>query len=80
MRGRPLDDTRNVLSAAISKLDPEDSFSVIAFNGDTYLFSSSLEFATKEAVERAVEWMNVNFIAGGDTNISVPLNKVFFFS
>ncbi|KAG7988569.1 hypothetical protein I3843_03G193500 [Carya illinoinensis] len=74
MRGKPLDDTKNALSAALSKLDPEDSFSIIAFNGETYKFSTLLESATKEAVERAIEWINVNFIAGGATNILLPLN------
>ena len=78
MRGKPLDDTRNVLSEALSKLDPEDSFSIIAFNGEIYLFSTSLESATQEAIERAIEWMSLNFIAGGGTNILLPLNKVFF--
>ncbi|PON66009.1 von Willebrand factor, type A [Parasponia andersonii] len=75
MRGKPLDDTRNVLSEALSKLDPEDSFSIIAFNGEIYLFSTSMEVATKETVERAIEWMSLNFIAGGGTNILLPLNK-----
>ncbi|KAE7998425.1 hypothetical protein FH972_002970 [Carpinus fangiana] len=74
MRGKPLDDTKNALSAALSKLDPEDSFSIIAFNGDTYQFSTSLELATTEAVERATQWINMNFIAGGATNILPPLD------
>ncbi|XP_041005433.1 uncharacterized protein LOC121250378 isoform X1 [Juglans microcarpa x Juglans regia] len=73
MRGKPLDDTKNALSAALSKLDPEDSFSIIAFNGETYKFSTLLESVTKEAVERAIEWINMNFIAGGSTNILLPL-------
>lgn len=77
MRGKPLDYTRNILSEALSKLDPEDSFSIIAFNGEFYLFSTSMELATKEAVERASEWMSTNFVAGGGTNILLPLNKVF---
>lgn len=77
MRGKSLDNTRNVLSAALSKLDPDDSFSIIAFNGETYLFSTSMELATKEAVERANEWMSTNFVAGGGTNILLPLNQVF---
>lgn len=75
MRGEPLDNTRNVLSAALSKLDPDDSFSIIAFNGETYLFSTSMELATKEAVERANEWMSTNFVAGGGTNILLPLTQ-----
>ncbi|KAL4613812.1 hypothetical protein ACB092_07G007900 [Castanea dentata] len=74
MRGKPIDDTKDALFAALSKLDPEDSFSIIAFNGETYLFSTSLELATKEAVERAIEWISMNFVAGGATNILHPLN------
>lgn len=79
MRGKPLDDTKNALSAALSKLDPEDSFSIIAFNGETYQFSTSLELATTEAVERAIQWISMNFIAGGATNILPPLNMVSFY-
>lgn len=78
MRGKPLDDTKNALFAALSKLDPEDSFSIIAFNGETYKFSTSLESATKEAVERAIDWINMNFIARGATNILLPLTMVSF--
>ncbi|XP_057429723.1 uncharacterized protein LOC130722881 isoform X2 [Lotus japonicus] len=75
MRGKLIEDTKNALSAALSKLDPEDSFSIIAFNGERYLFSTSMELASKDAVERAIEWININFVAGGDTNILQPLNK-----
>lgn len=78
MRGKPLEDTKNALSAALSKLDPGDSFNVIAFNDETYLFSSSLELATKEAIEKVTEWINMNFVAGGGTNMLLPLNKVLF--
>nr|KYP62199.1 Inter-alpha-trypsin inhibitor heavy chain H1 [Cajanus cajan] len=74
MRGKVIDETKNALSAALSKLHPDDSFSIIAFNGDIYQFSKSMESASKDAVERAIEWINMNFIAGGDTNISQPLN------
>lgn len=76
MRGKLIDDTKNALSVALSKLDPNDSFSIIAFNGESYLFSASLELASKDTVERAIEWININFVAGGDTNISHPLNTV----
>ena len=76
MEGKPLDHTKNVLSEALSKLDPEDSFCIIAFNGQTYVSSTSLKSATKEAVELAIEWIGINFIAGGETNIMPPLNQV----
>jgi len=76
MRGKLIDDTKNALSAALSKLDPDDSFSIIAFNGEIYKFSTSMEPASKDAVERAIEWISINFVAGGDTNILHPLNTV----
>ncbi|KAH9804691.1 VWFA domain-containing protein [Citrus sinensis] len=75
MQGKPLEDTKNALAVALSKLDPGDSFNIIAFNGETYLFSTSMELATKEAVERAHQWIGINFIAGGSTNICAPLTK-----
>ncbi|CAA2992772.1 inter alpha-trypsin inhibitor, heavy chain 4-like isoform X1 [Olea europaea subsp. europaea] len=75
MRGKPIDDTKNALVAALSKLDPEDLFGVIAFNDETYLFSSSLTPATVEAIENVTQWINLNFIAGGGTNILLPLNQ-----
>lgn len=77
MRGKPLDDTKTALLSALSKLCPEDSFNIIAFNGETFLFSSSMKLATNEAIDNATEWVNINFIAGGGTNILLPLNQVF---
>lgn len=77
MQGKPLDDVKNVLSAALSKLHPEDSFCIIAFNGQTFLSSTSMKSASKEAVERAIEWIGINLIAGGDTDILPPLTQVF---
>ncbi|XP_061361590.1 uncharacterized protein LOC133305393 isoform X2 [Gastrolobium bilobum] len=74
MRGKLINDTKNALFSALSKLDPDDSFTIIAFNGESYLFSKSMESASKDAVERAIEWINMNFVAGGGTNISHPLS------
>ncbi|KAF6158885.1 hypothetical protein GIB67_012302 [Kingdonia uniflora] len=68
MQGKPHEITKSALSSALSNLNPEDSFSIIDFNGETYLFSSSLEPATKETIEKAIEWINMNFIAGGGRN------------
>lgn len=77
MRGKSLDATKNALSAALHKLTPEDSFSIIAFNAEFYQFSKSMEVATAEAVEKAIQWIDMNFIPGDGTNILHPLNKVF---
>ncbi|KAE9608173.1 putative von Willebrand factor, type A [Lupinus albus] len=73
MRGKLIDDTKNALSTALNRLDLDDSFSIIAFNGESYLFSTSMELASKDTVQRAIEWINMNFVAGGDTNILHPL-------
>lgn len=72
---QPLDDTKSALAIALSKLNPEDTFNIIAFNDETYIYSTSMESATKEAVEKAIEWIGINFIAGGGTNILIPLEK-----
>ncbi|GLT98803.1 hypothetical protein SLE2022_162830 [Rubroshorea leprosula] len=75
MLGKPLEDTKNALSGALSKLNPEDSFNIIAFSEKIYILSTSMELASKEAIERAVEWIGVHFIAGGGTNMLTPLFK-----
>ncbi|XP_010261798.1 PREDICTED: inter alpha-trypsin inhibitor, heavy chain 4-like [Nelumbo nucifera] len=75
MRGGTLESVKNGLYASLSKFSPEDSFSIIAFNKDMYFFSSSLEKATKETIENAFQWISINFVAGGDTNILPPLDQ-----
>jgi len=76
MLGKLIEDTKYAVLAALSKLNRDDSFNIIAFNGETYLFSKSVELASEDAVKRATEWINLNFVAGGGTNISRPLNTV----
>lgn len=75
MRGKPLEDTKNAILSSLSKLDSEDLFNVVAFNGETYIFSSTLVLATTEAIERVTQWINMNLIAGGSTNILLPLTQ-----
>ncbi|XP_058080000.1 uncharacterized protein LOC131228171 isoform X2 [Magnolia sinica] len=74
MRGWPLENAKNALAAALSKLTPADSFSIIAFNEATHLFSSSLVLAKEERVENATKWISENCIARGGTNIHSPLS------
>lgn len=76
MRGGPLDNAKTALLTALSKLDPADTFNIIAFHDLCLAFSSSLERATKEAIENAYRWIDNNFIADGGTNISTPLSQV----
>ncbi|XP_022857885.1 uncharacterized protein LOC111378842 isoform X3 [Olea europaea var. sylvestris] len=75
MQGSPIENAKTALLAAISKLSPLDTFNIIAFNGSSSLFSSSMELATKEAIENASEWININLVAEGGTNISTPLDQ-----
>ncbi|CAI9782705.1 unnamed protein product [Fraxinus pennsylvanica] len=76
MREKLIEDSKSALFAALSKLDSEDLFSVIAFNDETYLFSSSMMPASVEDIENVTQWINLNFVAGGGTNILLPLNQI----
>ncbi|KAK1268468.1 hypothetical protein QJS04_geneDACA005099 [Acorus gramineus] len=75
MLGKPLENAKNALSAALLELAPADSFCIIAFNEETFSFSPYLELATTEMIENAIQWINKNFVAGGGTNIMRPLNE-----
>ncbi|KAK1365161.1 Inter-alpha-trypsin inhibitor heavy chain [Heracleum sosnowskyi] len=75
MLGKPLEDTKNALVAALLKLDQGDSFNIIAFNDEIHLFSSSLELATEKTLDKVTEWMSTNLVAQGGTNMLLPLNQ-----
>ncbi|KAH0728786.1 hypothetical protein KY290_003489 [Solanum tuberosum] len=75
MQGRPLENVKSALLAALSKLSPADTFNVIAFNGKSLLFSSSMEPSGKESIGKATQWIDQNFVAEGGTDISLPLNQ-----
>ncbi|GAA0156541.1 hypothetical protein LIER_14018 [Lithospermum erythrorhizon] len=75
MRGTPLESTKNALISALAKLEPQDLFGVIAFNGEIYFFSSSLEPVTTETIKNVTDWIDMNFVAGGGTDILSPLNQ-----
>ncbi|XP_047334557.1 uncharacterized protein LOC124938203 [Impatiens glandulifera] len=75
MRGKLLDDVKSALCASLLDLDPEDSFNIIAFNAETYLFSPKMEKANMEVIENATQWINMNFIVGDGTNISHSINQ-----
>lgn len=76
MKGGPLESTKRAVLASLSKLSPEDTFNIIGFNGDTKLFSLSMEQATNEAITRATEWIDANLVANGGTNILLPMEQV----
>ncbi|KAK4349806.1 hypothetical protein RND71_029119 [Anisodus tanguticus] len=75
MQGRPLENVKDALLAALSKLSPADTFNIIAFNGKSLLFSSSMVPAGKESIGKAIQWIDQNFVAEGSTEISLPLNQ-----
>ncbi|XP_049393031.1 uncharacterized protein LOC125857473 isoform X1 [Solanum stenotomum] len=75
MQGRPLENVKSALLAALSKLSPADTFNLIAFNGKSLLFSSSMEPSGKESIGKATQWIDQNFVAEGGTDISLPLNQ-----
>lgn len=76
MKGGPLESTKRAVLSSVSKLNPEDTFNIIGFNGDTKLFSLSMVQANNEAITRATEWMDANLVANGGTNIMLPVEQV----
>ena len=77
MKGNPFESAKNGILSSLQKLNPEDSFNIIAFNEETYLFSSLMEQATKEAILQATQWLNDKLTADGSTDILAPLKQVF---
>ncbi|WCJ39392.1 Nucleoside diphosphate kinase family protein [Euphorbia peplus] len=75
MKGQPLENAKTATISSLSKLDSEDSFNIIAFNGESFLFSSLMEPATRDSITRATQWLNDNLTPDGRTNILVPLKQ-----
>ncbi|XP_039014344.1 uncharacterized protein LOC120144317 [Hibiscus syriacus] len=75
MRGNSLESIKRAINTALSKLSPEDSFNIILFRDETFLFCTSMVLASEEAVERASEWIAKNHCDGAGTNIFIPLQK-----
>uniref|UniRef100_A0A7N0T2Q6 VWFA domain-containing protein n=1 Tax=Kalanchoe fedtschenkoi TaxID=63787 RepID=A0A7N0T2Q6_KALFE len=75
MLGSPLDSVKNAVLAALSGLDKQDNFNIVAFNEETNAFSQEMEPATEEAIQNAHQWINKNFTAEGGTNFFRPLNQ-----
>jgi hypothetical protein len=76
MQGKPLESVKNALSTALSDLTQGDFFNIIAFNDELHSFSSCLEQVNDKTIENAIEWMNLNFVAQGGTDIMHPLSEV----
>ncbi|XP_071710851.1 uncharacterized protein [Rutidosis leptorrhynchoides] len=77
MQDAPLEKSKDAVLGYISELNREDTFNIIAFNGDTHSFSPSLDSATEESIANATEWMNTYLVAQGGTNFLDPLKQAF---
>ncbi|GJN31738.1 hypothetical protein PR202_gb20174 [Eleusine coracana subsp. coracana] len=75
MEGKPLENVKNALSTALSNLVQGDYFNIISFNDELHSFSSCLEQVNEKIIESAIEWMNLNFVAKGGTDIMHPLTE-----
>ncbi|KAK9726880.1 hypothetical protein RND81_05G243200 [Saponaria officinalis] len=75
MKGAPLENVKQAVLGTLSKFNQDDSFNIIAFNRETYMFSSSMELATQEALERASEWFSSKLVAEGDIDIMLPMKQ-----
>jgi len=75
MQGKPLESVKNALSTTLSDLIPGDYFNIITFNDELHSFSSRLEQVNEKTIGNAIEWMNLNFVAQGGTNIMHPLSE-----
>ncbi|KAL6648010.1 hypothetical protein ACP70R_012234 [Stipagrostis hirtigluma subsp. patula] len=75
MQGKPLENVKNAMCNALSKLVQGDYFNIITFNDELRSFSSCLESVNEKTIENAIEWLNLNFVAQGGTDIMRPLNE-----
>ncbi|XP_028763232.1 uncharacterized protein LOC114721563 [Neltuma alba] len=75
MKGSPLENAKNALLASLSQLNAQDTFNIIVFNEDFFLFSRSMEPATEGAILNATQWIGTMSIAKGGTNILLPLTQ-----
>ncbi|XP_071685578.1 uncharacterized protein [Rutidosis leptorrhynchoides] len=75
MQDGPIQKVKYEIIGSLWKLNQEDSFNIVASNGQVKSFSTSLVMATKETITNATEWMNTNLIADGATNLLLPLEQ-----
>ncbi|KAL9228500.1 hypothetical protein vseg_004076 [Gypsophila vaccaria] len=75
MKGAPLENVKQAVFGTLSKFNQDDSFNIIAFNQESYMFSSTMELATKDALERASEWFSSKLVPEGDVDIMLPMKQ-----
>ncbi|GLT41847.1 hypothetical protein SLA2020_158810 [Shorea laevis] len=74
MQEAPLGSVKTAVSASLSKLNPEDSFNLISFNGETCLFSSKMEQTTNGSISKATQWLE-NLTVDAGKNILNPIEQ-----
>ncbi|GLU14227.1 hypothetical protein SLE2022_308100 [Rubroshorea leprosula] len=74
MQGAPLESVKTTVLASLSKLNPEDSFNIISFSGETCLLSPKMEQVTHGSILDATQWLN-NLTTAAGTNILIPLQQ-----
>uniref|UniRef100_M8BCQ5 Uncharacterized protein n=1 Tax=Aegilops tauschii TaxID=37682 RepID=M8BCQ5_AEGTA len=75
MQGKPIENVKNAISTAVSELEEGDYFNIVTFNDELHSFSSCLEKVNGKTTENAINWMNLNFVAQGGTDIMHPLTE-----
>ncbi|KAM0861071.1 hypothetical protein ACQ4PT_046143 [Festuca glaucescens] len=75
MQGKPIENVKNAISTALSELAEGDYFNIVTFNDELHSFSSCLEKVNERTIENAINWMNLNFVAQGGTDIMHPLSE-----
>ncbi|KAM3254208.1 hypothetical protein ACQJBY_047998 [Aegilops geniculata] len=75
MQGKPIENVKSAISTAVSELEEGDYFNIVTFNDELHSFSSCLEKVNGKTTENAINWMNLNFVAQGGTDIMHPLTE-----
>ncbi|CAI6000111.1 unnamed protein product [Closterium sp. NIES-65] len=77
LRGRPMEDARRAVAAALKRLKPHDSFAVVAFDFELLLLDDELEAASPEAVRRACKFVLQAHDWSQPANVLTPLQLAF---
>lgn len=76
MDGASIRQAKSSLNHALSRLSPQDRFTIIAFNSHHKTLFSQLEYATPSNIQHASNWVNT-LRSGGGTNMLPALQTSF---
>ncbi|GJP59695.1 hypothetical protein CLOP_g14774 [Closterium sp. NIES-67] len=77
LRGKPMEEARKAVAAALKRLQPHDSLAVVAFDYELLLLADELEAATPEAVRRACKFVLQAHDWDQPTSVLTPLQLAF---